>query len=186
MWRTYARRYKEAGARVIFYELFNEPAYAATTDDHRAEFVAWLKKRYGTVARVRAAWGAAYDSWDAVRRFKSPRDCAGLFFDYDEYLGDRFADLVRAGCRTIEAVTPGVPAAVQTMGGYVLQPRDGVYPSKLIPAQRAVITPTGGGRWTPGAASPRPGVDTIACPIGPSPLSHDLQLAMAGGKIVAD
>ena len=186
MWRTYAQRYKGAGARVIFYELMNEPAYTATTADHRDEFVDWLKRRYGTLDRVNAAWGTAYASWGAIRNFKSVRDCTGIFFDYDEYLADRFADLIREGRDAIEAITPGVPAAVQTMGGYTLLPRDAIHLSKLIPIERAVLTPTGGGRWTKGFANARPKAHTIDCGIGPSPLANDLLRAMAGDKMIVD
>ena len=186
MWRTYAQRYKDAGARVLFYELMNEPAYAATTPDHRDEFVAWLKGRYTTLDRVNAIWGTAYASWDAVRSFKSIKDCTGIFFDYDEYLADRFADLIRAGRDAIEAITPGVPAAVQTMGGYTLLPRDAIHLSKLIPIERAVLAPTGGGRWTKGFANARPKAHTMDYGIGPSPLANDLLRAMAGDKMIVD
>ncbi|MBM4084785.1 MAG: hypothetical protein FJ272_08355, partial [Planctomycetes bacterium] len=97
MWRTYAQRYKDAGANVIFYELMNEPAYLATTPDHRAEFVDWLKRRYGTLDKVNETWGTKHGSWDEVKGFKKLNDSPGVFFDYDEYLGDRFTDLVAEG-----------------------------------------------------------------------------------------
>lgn len=187
MWRLYARRYKDAGARVILYELFNEPAYAATTEDHRAEFVAWLKARYGTLGRVNETWATSYASWDEVRRFKSPRAAGtGVFFDYDEYLGDALAGLVRAGRDAVEEITPSVPAAVQVMGGYALQPREAVFLAKLIPHQRAVLTPTGGGRWTRGVPNERAPANTIDLGIGPAPLANDLLLAMSGGKMIVD
>jgi len=186
MWTTYARRYKDAGARVLFYELMNEPAYLATTPDHRGEFVAWLKRRYGTLVRVNGTWGTNYKSWDGVRNFKRVNECTGVFFDYDEYLGDRFADLVRAGCEAIEKITPGVAAAVQTMGGYTLQPRHAIYLSKLIPIQRAVLAPTGGGRWTRAIPNAAPRPNTVDYAIGPSPIANDLLLAMAGEKMIVD
>ena len=186
MWRVYARRYKEAGARVLFYELMNEPAYAATTPDHRAEFVEWLKRRHRTIDRVNATWGTTYGSWQAIQDFKSVRDCTGIFFDYDDYLAERFADLVRAGRDAIEAIDPGVPAAIQTMGGYTLQPRDAIHLAKLIPIERAVLAPTGGGRWTRGVPTAKPREHTIEYAVGPSPIANDLLLAMAGRKMIVD
>ena len=186
MWTTYARRYGQAGANVIFYELMNEPAYMATTPDHRAEFVEWLKRRYGALGRVNQTWRASYASWDKVRDFKKRDENAGLFLDYDEYLGDTFAALVADGCKAIEEITPGVPAGIQTMGGYVLQPRDAIYPSKFIPLQRAVLTPTGGGRWTRPIGNAQPRENTIDYGMSASPLANDLLLTMSGSKMIVD
>jgi len=186
MWRTYAQRYKDAGAQVIFYEFMNEPAYLATTDDHRAEFVEWLKKRYGSLEKVNTTWKTAYDSWEEIARFKRVDDNPGIFFDYDESLGDRFADLIAEGRKAIEAITPGVPAAIQTMGGYCLQPRDAIYLSKLIPHERAVLTPTGGGRWSRHLNNAAPKDHTIDYGMSGSPISNDLLRAMAGNKMIVD
>ncbi|MBN1674850.1 MAG: beta-galactosidase [Kiritimatiellae bacterium] len=186
MWRTYAQRYKDAGANVIFYEFMNEPAYLATTPDHRAEFVDWLRRRYGTLAAVNRTWSTNYASWEQVRDFKTLSDHAGLFFDYDEYLGDRFADLIAAGVEAIEAITPGVPAAVQPLGDCSLEPGEAVYLAKLIPRQRAVLTPTGGGRWTSSIGNRSPQPHTLECGVAAAPLDQDLMLAMAGAKMLFD
>jgi len=187
LWRTYAQRYKDAGARVIFYELMNEPLYRATTPDHRAGFVAWLKQRYGTVAQVNAAWGTEHADWGAIRDIKDLWfGQPGLFFDYDEYLGDCYRDLVVAGRDALEAITPGVPAAVQSLGRHEMYPGDAVFLSKLIPVQRAVLTPTGGGYWTSSAGNTAPRKRTLDYGMSGSPVGMDLLRAMAGDKMIVD
>ncbi|NOZ21379.1 MAG: hypothetical protein GXP25_09860 [Planctomycetes bacterium] len=186
LWRTYAQRYKDAGAEVIFYEFMNEPAYLATTPDHRAEFIDWLKQRYGTLKKVNRTWGTSYASWEDIQNFKTVKDNTGIFFDYDEYLGDRFTDLIATGRKAIEKITPGVPAAVQTMGNYCLMPRNAIYLAKLIPHERAVLTPTGGGRWTRHLNNDAPKAHTLDYGMSGSPLSNDLLLAMAGKKMIVD
>ena len=186
LWTTYARRYREAGADVLFYELMNEPAYVATTPDHRQQFIDWLQARYQTLAKVNRTWDTEYPSWDAVRDFKKSDECTGIFFDYDEYLGDCFTDLVTEGSAALEQITPGIPSAVQCMSGYCLQPRDAIYLSKLALVQKAVLTPTGGGRWTTAVPNSEPQTATIDCGMAASPLANDLLLAMAGAKMIVD
>ena len=52
----------------------------------------------------------------------------------------------------------------QTMGGYVLQPREAVWKHRFTQFESVVITPTGGGRWSPGVrntALPRRAIDSV-------------------------
>ncbi|MEW6359824.1 MAG: beta-galactosidase [Planctomycetota bacterium] len=186
MWRIYAKRYKDAGADVIFFEFMNEPAYLAATPDHRAEFIDWLKRRYGTLEKVNATWGTSYASWEEIQNFKKIEDNPGIFFDYDECLGDRFTDLIAEGRKAVEEFLPNTPAAVQTMGGYCLMPRDAIYLAKLIPHERAVLTPTGGGRWSRQIKNESPKQNTMEYGISESPIANDLLLDMSGPKMIVD
>ncbi len=55
-WRLLAARYR--GRSVLFaYDLLNEPEVRWDTPAMRARWNAWLRKRYGEAACVRAAWG---------------------------------------------------------------------------------------------------------------------------------
>ncbi len=189
IWRLYAERYRDAGVPVVGFELFNEPAYLGRSADHQAEFARWLETRYGTMAELNRAWETDLPDWTAaadVSEDPKLRAIAGRFFDYDDYLSERFADLVRAGVAAVDRILPGTPAGVQTMGGYVLSPREAVFLHRFVRHQSLVLTPTDGGRWTPGANASSPPASRLESPMAPAPLENDLLRTLAGDKMIFD
>lgn len=188
LWRVYAERYRDAGAEVIAFELFNEPAYREVSDEHRAEFEAWLRRRYPSLEALRDTWRVDFATWPeaAAVGADARSEPAGRFFDYDEYLAERFADLVAEGVRTVNAALPGALVGVQPMGGWALEPREAIWKHRLVDLESVVLTPTGGGRWTPGGGAARPPADPLAGPMAPAPLEDDLLLALAGDKMLVD
>jgi hypothetical protein len=189
MWRTYAQRYRDAGVPVFIYELMNEPAYLGVSDDHRAGFVEWLKRRYGTRDAVNATWRTDFESWEAVIGFEDGKDLkrtAGLYLDYDEFLAELFTDLIASGIEAIHEIDPDALAGVQTMGGFALSPREAVWKHKFTRSESVVLTPTGGGRWSPGASNSSARDLTLDCSIAGAPLEGDLLLALAGERMIFD
>ncbi|MDH7569704.1 MAG: beta-galactosidase, partial [Armatimonadota bacterium] len=189
MWRIYAQRYRNAGAAVLMFELFNEPAYTDWGAQHPREFAAWLRRRHGTLDALNAAWKTSFASWEEAAAIDSEarlKEVPGRFLDYDDYLSERFADLTAAGVAAVQAILPHTLVGVQPMGGYTLEPREAVWKHRLIPHETVVLTPTGGGRWSPGASTARPAASTVAHPMAGAPLEDDLLLALAGNKMLVD
>jgi hypothetical protein len=189
IWRLYAERYRDAGVPVVGFELFNEPAYLGRSADHQGEFARWLEARYGSIAELNRVWGTELAEWTAaadVSEDPKLRAITGRFFDYDDYLSERFVELVRAGVAEVDRILPGTPTGVQTMGGYVLNPREAVFVHRFIRHQTLVLTPTGGGRWTVGVSASRQPANRLASPLAAAPLENDLLLALAGDKMVFD
>ncbi len=189
MWRLYAERYRDAGVNTIAVELMNEPAYTDVSEDHRAEFIIWLKKQYADLADLNQTWGTEYQTWNEVIEFDSPDDLKrvpGLFFDYDAYLAERFTELIADGVETVSAILPSALVGIQTMGGYAISPREAVWKHLLVEHETVVLAPTGGGRWTPGSSASKPMTSVLESPMAAAPLENDLLLALAGEKMVFD
>lgn len=189
MWRQTARHFKDAGARVLMFELMNEPAQVDVSAAHRQEFAGWLRKRYASPEEMNAAWKTCFTSWDEAVAFDSEkelRQTPGRLLDYDDYLSARFADLVGDGVAAVNAVLPGTLVGLQPMSGFALQPRETIWPHRIIPRETVVIAPTGGGDWSAGARASRPGGSLIEYPMAGAPLENDLLLALAGNKMVFD
>jgi beta-galactosidase GanA len=121
MWTLNARRYRDAGANVGVVELMNEPAYMGESEDHHAEFESWLRDRYGSIAAVNRTWGTDFATLReaAVYRFRYERmPPAGQRLDYDEYMSDRFGELIAEGIHAVSDLLPNALVGVQPMGGY--------------------------------------------------------------------
>ncbi len=189
MWRIYAERYRAAGVPVIGFELLNEPAYLGRSADHRQAFAGWLQQRYGTIAKLNQVWGTELADWQAaadVSEDPKVRDITGRFFDYDDFLSELFVALVKDGVDEVQKALPDAPVGVQTMGGYVMSPREAVFKNRFVHYETLVLTPTGGGRWTSGGTASSAPANRLASPIAPAPLENDLLLAMADGKMIFD
>ncbi len=189
LWALNARRYRDAGARVVAFELMNEPAYRGESADHHAEFAQWLKQRYGSVAAVNRTWGTDYASLAdaAACRFSDRnRPPGGQTLDYDEYLAGRFTELIAAGVVTVNGILPDTLVGLQPMGGYLRTPRESVWKHRIAQIETMVLTPTGGGRWTRGSAAPRPGATLTTHPMADAPIENDLLLAVSGEKMIVD
>ncbi len=188
-WRLYAGRYHDAGARVLLFELLNEPAYVDLSPEHRREFAAWLRERHRTLEALNAAWGTRLASWEEAAAVDSDaklKEVAGRFLDYDDYLSGRFAGLTAEGVAAVNALLPDALVGVQPMGGYALQPREAIWKHRLAAHESVVLTPTGGGRWSPGAGASRPPAALTESTMAGAPLENDLLLALAGTKMIVD
>ena len=189
MWRAYAQHYRDAGVPVMAYELLNEPSYRGVSEQELQAYQAWLQQRYGTVAALNRRWGTDLPDWAAAAAVEvnaKHDSIAGREFDYDEYLTEQFADLVKAGVEAVNQILPGTPTGVQVMGGFALAPREAVWKHKFVTSETLVLTPTGGGRWTSGRASTTAPKSALAAPIAGAPLENDLLLALAGDKMIVD
>lgn len=188
-WRASAQHYREAGAKVLMFELFNEPAYTDLSAAHLREFRTWLERRHGTLDRLNRAWQSKLASWDeavGAKDLKQFKTIAGRALDFDDYLSERFTDLVAAGVREVSSRLPGTLVGVQPMGGYAMQPREAVWKHRLTAVETVVLTPTGGGRWSPGAVARQSASTVTASPMAGAPLEDDLLLALAGDKMLYD
>ncbi len=189
IWKIQAQRYREAGASVLMFELFNEPAYVDLGDEHRQEFLVWLRKRHGSLDGLNAAWKAKLASWEEVTDFKDAKDLKKIparVLDYDEYLAEHFTSLVAAGVKQVSACLPHTLVGVQPMSGYALQPRESVWKHRLVPEETVVLTPTGGGRWSSGGSARQAGKTVVEAAMAGAPLEDDLLLALAGSKMLYD
>lgn len=189
MWAVNARRYRDAGVKVAIVELMNEPAYMGETPDHHAEFEDWLKQRHGTVKRVNETWKTDYKSLKAASAYRfSHSDPApmGQTLDYDEYLSERFEELIGDGVEAVTDILPGALVGLQTMGGYMRSPQQSVWKHRIARRETVVLTPTGGGRWTRGSGALRPSHDLTSHPMADAPIENDLLLAVAGDKMIVD
>ncbi|NOY80345.1 MAG: hypothetical protein GXP31_04990 [Kiritimatiellaeota bacterium] len=189
LWRLYARRYRDAGVPVLIFELMNEPAYVGLSNDHRAEFVDRLKQRYRSLDRLNRVWRTEFASWGEAANIEDERELKkipGRFFDYDEYLADRFTELIARGVGAVTEILPNALVGVQTMGGYAMRPREAVWKYRFVKHETVVLTPTGGGRWTSGYSCANPPASLLDGPIAPAPIENDLLLALADTKMIYD
>lgn len=189
MWTLNARRYRDAGANVLAVELMNEPAYMGESEDHYAEFEQWLEARYGSVAAVNRTWGTDFSTLSeaSVYRYRYEKmPTAGQRLDYDEYLSERFSQMIDEGVKTVTDILPNAPVGVQPMGGYLRTPHEAVWKHRIARHETVVLTPTGGGRWTRGSGASRPAATLTAHPMADAPIENDLLLAVAGEKMIVD
>ncbi len=114
--------------RPLFYTVADEPGIAnqAAAFDFchsphcRKAFVAWLKKRYGTLEAVNAQWGTSYAKWDLVRggltdeAFAAADDNFSAWCDHKEFMDDV---LCEAYVRAKKAMRKHDPDGRFGMGG---------------------------------------------------------------------
>ena len=189
MWTLNARRYREAGAEALVVELMNEPAYMGETEDHYREFAQWLEARYGSVSAVNRTWLTDFGSLSeaAVYRFSyDDPPPAGQRLDYDEYLSERFTEMISEGVEAVSEILAGSLVGVQPMGGYMQTPREAVWKHRIACQETVVLTPTGGGRWTRSAGASRPSETVTGHPLADAPIENDLLLAVADNKMIVD
>lgn len=66
--RAVITRYGKSPA-LSFYNIWNEPHYSSDADHVLERYRTWLKKKYGSLARLRTAWGDDYTDWSQVSPF---------------------------------------------------------------------------------------------------------------------
>ena len=69
---------------------------------------------------------------------------------------------------------------------FAWSPREAVWKHKFTRSESVVLTPTGGGRWSPGASNSSARDLALDCSIAGAPLEGDLLLALAGERMIFD
>ncbi len=120
-WRaieTLARRYGNHPA-VTAWQIDNEPNYAERTDefyDFNPHFLAdgrdWLRKKYGTLDALNAAWFAQFwsqsaNDWDQVWETHHPRNNPHSHLDFLRWRDTNMADFVQAQAALLRKCTSG-------------------------------------------------------------------------------
>ncbi|MEM7809650.1 MAG: beta-galactosidase, partial [Planctomycetota bacterium] len=189
MWDLYAERYAQGGANVLTYELMNEPSYIPQTDDHQAEFEMWLRDRFASVSAMNETWGTSFATFEAAAFFddqvRTPKHLNRLF-DYDEYLQERYLDLVKAGVEVVNGHLPDTLVGVQPLGAWTQSPREAVWTHKLMPHLSLAQTPTGGGSWTSGRGNSERPATALSASMASAPMENALLLAIAGERMIFD
>lgn len=103
-----ARRYGH-NPNVIGWQVDNEVGPPSFDREAKAQFHAWLKRRYGTIERLNAAWTTAYwsqtyDSFDEIP-MHSKLENPGLLLDWKRFVSDTWVDYVKAQARAIRALS---------------------------------------------------------------------------------
>jgi beta-galactosidase len=66
--RAVITRYGKSPA-LSFYNIWNEPHYSSDADHVLKRYRVWLQKKYGSIAKLRIAWGDDYTDWSQVSPF---------------------------------------------------------------------------------------------------------------------
>ncbi len=61
-------RYGKSPA-LSFYNIWNEPHYRSDADHVIERYRKWLRNKYGTLQKLRIAWGKEYSDWDQISPF---------------------------------------------------------------------------------------------------------------------
>jgi beta-galactosidase len=98
-------------------------------EEHARAFRAWLQRRYGTVAALNDAWGAAFWSqlYSDFAEVTPPRwtpapGNPGQLLDYKRFTSEVFLDEFLAEKRVLKAARPDIPVTTNFMG--FLKPLD--------------------------------------------------------------
>jgi hypothetical protein len=116
------RRYKP-----LFYNLADEPGIADLSAFWDFDFSPpslagmreWLRRRYGSLARLDAEWGARFRSWNKVvpettdqAMLRSDQNFAP-WADFKEWMDVAFARALRTGTEAVHAADPNAVAAIE-------------------------------------------------------------------------
>jgi len=66
--RAVITRYGKSPA-LSFYNIWNEPHYTSDAEHVLERYKSWLQKKYGSLAKLRIAWGDDYTDWSQVSPF---------------------------------------------------------------------------------------------------------------------
>lgn len=103
-WQDCARQVLEAGANAFAYELFNEPAYHCRCELNKRDFAGRMRDRHGDIRRANDLWSTDFASFDDVARMEAPEATPGLWCDWLQFIGDRYAEILAAGRQAIKSV----------------------------------------------------------------------------------
>jgi concanavalin A-like lectin/glucanase superfamily protein/glycosyl hydrolase family 42 (putative beta-galactosidase) len=125
----------------LFYSLGDEtklgPTDAEPSPGEDKLFRAYLKKRYGDLAKLNAAWKTDYKAWDAIampttQDLRTPKGPAGLRHEVAPFRNTLFADTIDGHVRAIRSVAPDAKVGIEGIFG--LQHAWGAFDySKVVP-----------------------------------------------------
>lgn len=143
MWRSGAEVIREIGGKPFVYELFNEPDYNDWSPYNRKLFCDLMRKKYGRIEKLNAAWHTSYRDFQEVGEFKHAKENTALFVEWAKFMETCFTDICRAGIAEISKVDkrPDVMFCYQPMGN--LTSNANLYETNRY--MNAVCAPTDGG-----------------------------------------
>lgn len=110
------------------YELMNEPACFDTSDYTKARFAEAMRKKYGTIENLNAAWAksasgkADFKSFDELPgAYDNPDKPMAYLVEYTKFIEEHFASLLAEGAARIHALDPEAkvtfqPCTIRTRG----------------------------------------------------------------------
>ncbi|MCF7837206.1 MAG: beta-galactosidase [Candidatus Marinimicrobia bacterium] len=121
--RELVARYHQHPA-LWFYNAWNEPVSRPLGACHCAHsqqsYRDWLKRRYGTIEELNAAFGKAWTSFDTVRAPEAAADYVEMFL-WRKWAGFAVAEQVRFVAEAIRAIDSDAHVMVHTGGSLVAQ-----------------------------------------------------------------
>jgi beta-galactosidase len=122
--RKLAERYKNHPALLVWH-VYNEYGGDCHCELCQTAFREWLKKKYGSLDTLNAAWWTAFWGHDfsAWEQIESPGPLSegsinGLILDWKRYVSDQTIDSFVNEARILREVTPDVPVTTNLMGTY--------------------------------------------------------------------
>jgi beta-galactosidase len=106
---------------VIGWQIGNEPTDESYDPEARAAWIAWLKRRYGTLDALNTAWTTAYWSqtytaWDQVP-FNNERGNPGWMLELKRFITAQWSEFHRNQRDAIRAVVGAKPFITVNLGG---------------------------------------------------------------------
>jgi beta-galactosidase GanA len=121
--RQMIRRYKDHAA-LWFYDAWNEPVSRPLGQcqcrHSAASYSAWLRRKYGTIENLNAAFGKAWTSFETVRPASAAADYVDMFL-WRKWAGFAVAEQVRFVAEAIRDVHPQAHIMVHVGGSLIVQ-----------------------------------------------------------------
>ena len=116
-----AERYRGHAALGLWH-LSNEYSGECHCDFCKRAFREWLKRKYGTLDRLNAAWWTAfwshtYTEWDQIEWIDVY--VHGLVIDWKRFVSDQTTDFIRCEAAPLRRLTPDVPITTNLMGTFI-------------------------------------------------------------------
>ncbi|MDI9500546.1 MAG: beta-galactosidase [Clostridiaceae bacterium] len=119
-----AERYKDHPALAVWH-ISNEYGGECHCELCQEAFRKWLKKRYGSLDALNAAWWTAfwshtYTDWSQIESPSSIGEVSvhGLTLDWKRFVTEQTADFMKAEMEPLRRLTPNVPCTANMMGLY--------------------------------------------------------------------
>lgn len=119
-----AERYKDHPA-LLLWHVSNEYGGECHCPLCQEAFRAWLKKRYGSLDELNAAWWAdfwshRYSDWAQIQSPAPQGESSihGLELDWKRFVSEQSLDFFLAESAPLRSITPNVPITVNMMGTY--------------------------------------------------------------------